>query len=71
MNRFNPEKLLRSKWTACQPSHRSKHFVVIGLIRDDDQRVAKCELEAVISHEVLTIDCSTLKNPEAWQMGWK
>jgi tryptophan-rich hypothetical protein len=33
MNKINPEKLLKSKWTAAQPKNREKHFMVteVGL----------------------------------------
>ena len=39
MNQINPEKLLLSKWTARQPQHREKHFLVTKLLRDEQERV--------------------------------
>ena len=35
-NRFNPEKLLLSKWTARQPQNREKHFLVCELLRNEE-----------------------------------
>ena len=71
MNRINPEKLSRSKWTAINPENRQRHFIVTRLIRDDKQQVRQCELEAVIDHEVYTIDWQELKNSQQWLSGWK
>lgn len=71
MNQINPEKLNRSKWTAVEPKNRQKHFIVTQLMRDDNQRVVSCELEAVINHDVFTIDWQELKNTDHWIMGWK
>ena len=71
MNRINPEKLLRSKWTAVEPRNRQRHFMVTRLIRDDKERVIECELEAVLNREVFIIDWQTLKNQHQWIMGWK
>lgn len=70
-HQINPEKLLRSKWTATTPRNRQRHFIVSGLIRDENERVVECELEAVINREVFTIDWQTLKDTDAWMMGWK
>ena len=71
MNRINPEKLKRSKWTAVTPRNQQKHFIVTGLVRDDNERIVQCELEAVINREVFTIDWQELKQSEQWLMGWK
>ena len=71
MNRINPEKLDRSKWTAVNPRSRQRHFIVTRLLRDHEQRVVQCELEAVINRQALIIDWQELKNTEHWIMGWK
>ena len=39
MNRINPRKLLLSKWTAAQPKHREKHFLVTQLFCDEEGTV--------------------------------
>lgn len=70
-HQINPEKLLRSKWTAVEPRNRQRHFMVTGLIRDENEKIVECELEAVINREVFTIDWTMLKNPNHWQIGWK
>ncbi len=70
-HQINPEKLLRSKWTAVEPRNRQRHFIVIALIRDENEKIVECELEAVINKEVFTIDWRILKNPQQWTMGWK
>ena len=62
MNRINPNKLLLSKWTAVTPQNRERHFIVKRLLRDDDERVIGCELEAVINHKVYRIDWRELKD---------
>lgn len=70
MNRINPNKLLLSKWTAVTPQNRERHFIVKCLLRDDDERVIGCELEAVINHNVYRIDWRELKDAGVWRMGW-
>ena len=70
-HQINPEKLLRSKWTAVHPRNRQRHFIVTGLIRDENEKIVECELEAVINHEVFTIDWQRLKKSDDWLIGWK
>ena len=43
MNRINPAKLLLSKWTAAQPRHKEKHFLVTELFRDEEGTVLEIE----------------------------
>ena len=71
MNRINPEKLLHSKWTAINPQRSQKHFIVNRLVRDADERVVACEIEAVIDRQSEVIDWYELKNSQRWLMGWK
>ena len=49
MNRINPEKLLLSKWTALKPENKERHFIITKLLRNDDEKIIACELEAVIN----------------------
>lgn len=70
MHRINPNKLLLSKWTAVQPLRRQKHFLVTSLVRDEQEVVVACELEAIIDKQVYTIDWRTLQDSAQWQMGW-
>jgi tryptophan-rich hypothetical protein len=71
MNQINPEKLIRSKWTAVEPRNRQRHFIVTRLIRDENERLVQCELQAVINRETFIIDWKELKNTGVWQIGWK
>jgi tryptophan-rich hypothetical protein len=71
MNRLNPDKLLMSKWTATQPRQRERHFLVTRLIRNEEETVVGCELEAVINKNNYEIDWRVLKDSNRWVMGWK
>jgi tryptophan-rich hypothetical protein len=70
-NKINPNKLLRSKWTAVKPEKKELHFIVTKLIRNEDEVVIACELEAVINKNAYKIDWQLLKDTEQWLMGWK
>jgi tryptophan-rich hypothetical protein len=70
MNRFNPAKLTLSKWTACRPRDREKHFIVTKVIRNAEDEVTHCVIEAVHSHREQLIDWQELREPGQWQQGW-
>ena len=70
MNRINPGKLLLSKWTAAQPQHREKHFMVTELFRDEEGVVLEIELQAVLTKRNQRLDWQALKNSDAWILGW-
>ncbi|MFG6205625.1 TIGR02450 family Trp-rich protein [Pseudomonas retamae] len=71
MNRLNPRKLLLSKWTAAQPQHREKHFLVTELFRDEEGTVLEIELQAVLTKRSERMEWQVLKNAEQWILGWK
>ena len=71
MNRINPEKLMKSKWTAIDPVNRQRHFIITDVQRNDEGFVVSCELEAVITRKAAQIDWRELKDTNRWQMGWK
>jgi tryptophan-rich hypothetical protein len=71
MHAINPNKLLLSKWTAKSPQQKQKHFLVIKLIRDDEERVTHCVLEAVLTKRQFTLDWKALTSPEHWVIGWQ
>ena len=71
MNRINPEKLLLSKWTALKPVNSELHFMVTKILRNDDEKIIGCELEAVINKNSYEIDWQELKDSSNWMMGWK
>ncbi|UOA08883.1 TIGR02450 family Trp-rich protein [Methylobacter sp. S3L5C] len=67
---INPEKLLLSKWTAVQPANKEKHFLVTRLVRDEQEIVVACVLEAVINHREIELDWHLLKDASIWLPGW-
>ncbi|RVU86036.1 TIGR02450 family Trp-rich protein [Leucothrix sargassi] len=70
-HKVNPNKLLHSKWTAVKPENKELHFMVTKLIRDEEETVIACELEAVINKNSYQLDWRLLTDPEQWRMGWK
>lgn len=71
MNRFNPRKLKLSKWTACQPKNREKHFLVTELLCDEDGTPVQVELQAVYSGRSELLDWRELRDEQRWRMGWQ
>ncbi|MDP5056641.1 MAG: TIGR02450 family Trp-rich protein [Marinomonas hwangdonensis] len=71
MNKINPNKLLLSKWTSTSPQQKEKHFIVTQLIRDEEDTVIECVLEAVINKKQYTFPWQKLTSREDWQHGWK
>jgi len=72
--RLNPRKLLHSKWTACAPQQREKHFLVTALVINEEQADAAPEqivIEAVYSGREQQIHWRELLNDAVWQQGWK
>ncbi|MCX7096631.1 MAG: TIGR02450 family Trp-rich protein [Methylococcales bacterium] len=70
-NPINPEKLLLSKWTAVVVQNKRKHFLVNRLIRDEQQKIVGCVLEAVIDHHEIEMPWQALKDPASWLSGWR
>ncbi|TBN49546.1 TIGR02450 family Trp-rich protein [Pseudomonas sp. BGI-2] len=71
MNRISPSKLLLSKWTAAHPQNREKHFLVTELFRDEEGTVLDVELQAVLTQRNQRLPWQTLKDSDAWILGWK
>ncbi|MBU1331352.1 MAG: TIGR02450 family Trp-rich protein [Gammaproteobacteria bacterium] len=69
-HRINPGKLLLSKWTARQPQHREKHFLVTELYRDEEGEVLAIELQAVLTQRSERLDWRVLQDAQRWRMGW-
>ena len=70
-NQINPDKLLLSKWTSVQPYNKEKHFIVTRVIRDEQELVVVCILEAVINHSEYELDWHLLKDASSWLPGWR
>lgn len=71
MNRFNPDKLLLSKWTATRPQRKEKHFLVTELLRDEDEVLMQVELQAVYSRRCMLVDWRVLRDEQHWLFGWR
>ncbi|MEA1988126.1 MAG: TIGR02450 family Trp-rich protein [Pseudomonadota bacterium] len=73
VNKFNPKKLLNSKWTALNPQNKELHFIVVKLIEseEDESKIEGCLLQSVMHKTDYDIACSDLKGSSAWQQGWK
>lgn len=71
MNRFNPRKLLLSKWTAALPQNREKHFLVTELFCDEEGTVLEIELQAVLTKRSTQLDWHALQDDAHWKMGWR
>ncbi|MFA5920916.1 MAG: TIGR02450 family Trp-rich protein [Methylococcaceae bacterium] len=70
-NQINPDKLLSSKWTALQLYNKEKHFIVTRVIRNEQEKVVVCILEAVINHREYELDWHLLKDVSSWLPGWR
>ena len=64
MNRFNPKKLLNSKWTAAQPENKELHFIVIKLIKNEDETITGCVIEAVMTKNNYQLTLEALKKTD-------
>jgi len=71
LNKFNPKKLLNSKWTAVHPTNKEKHFLVTKVSYDENGDVILCKLEAVFSKRVAAINWKELTRADKWKQGWK
>ncbi|MGZ8184111.1 MAG: TIGR02450 family Trp-rich protein [Methylobacter sp.] len=69
-NPINPNKLLLSKWTAVKPENKEKHFLVTSVIKNDEEIIVGCVLEAVLNHNAYQLDWRELKNAGCWLPGW-
>ncbi|WP_083001522.1 TIGR02450 family Trp-rich protein [Halomonas sp. GT] len=71
MNNINPNKLHNSKWTAVQPHHKEKHFIVTKLRRNEEEQVVEVIIEAIHSNRETILAWQDLKDASIWKMGWK
>ena len=72
MNPLNPKKLLLTKWTALQPQHKDKHFLVSKVVRPEppDTKIEWIEIEAVFSQQRQTLAWRALQDDTVWAQGW-
>jgi tryptophan-rich hypothetical protein len=71
-NPLSPKKLLLSKWTAVDPLHKQKHFLVSKIILPDppSETIEWVELEAVINQRKQQIAWRDLTDRNKWLQGW-
>lgn len=71
MNLVSPKKLLHSKWTKIEVINKEKHFSIIDVEYDEDQKVVKCIIRAEINDNQYQINWRQLKDPKVWKTGWQ
>ena len=71
LNKINPKKLLKSKWTSVNPINKEKHFLITKVEFDEEMEVTLCILEAVLSNRESEICWQDLKDDDQWLQGWK
>jgi tryptophan-rich hypothetical protein len=69
---LSPRKLLHTKWTAVEPKHKEKHFLVTRVVEPEPpgSPVVSVEIEAVHSGRVQLIAWRELKDATRWKRGW-
>lgn len=71
MNRINPKVLLHSKWTKVRVSKKEKHFIIVSVSFDEDQKVTECIIEAAMTKNQYDIEWRDLKDSSQWKIGWQ
>ena len=71
MNLVNTKALLHSKWTKIEVVNKERHFIITKIEKDENQRIVKCIIEAVISNQEYSINWRDLKNSHDWKIGWQ
>ncbi|RLV59019.1 TIGR02450 family Trp-rich protein [Parashewanella curva] len=71
MNQVNPKHLLNSKWTKTEVVNKEKHFIIVELLKDEEDTIIGCSIEAVINHNQYQINWRELKNSTVWRYGWQ
>jgi tryptophan-rich hypothetical protein len=69
---LSPKKLLHTKWTAVEPKHKEKHFLVTRVVEPEPpgSPVVSVEIEAVHSGRIQLIAWRELKDATRWKRGW-
>lgn len=71
--RLSLAKLPRSKWTACAPQNKEKHFMVLALVAPatPDGAVELVTMEAIHSGRQSEIAWRALYDSALWRQGWQ
>ena len=67
---LHPKKLQGSKWTACHPRDKEKHFLVVRTLPADGPAEIAV-LEAVYSGREYEIPWRDLRDTTTWKAGWQ
>lgn len=69
---LSPKKLLHTKWSAVEPRHREKHFIVTALVEPDPPTapVEQVVVQAVLTRRCRTIAWRELRDTTRWRRGW-
>ncbi len=70
LKKINPKKLQNSKWTAINSIHKQKHWVIINVQYDEEQRVVECVIQAIINKKETNINWRDLNDATMWTQGW-
>lgn len=69
--RISPAKLLRSKWSACVPVNKEKHFMVVALVEPEPGgALVSVTMEALHSGRQFTLEWRALRESTVWRQGW-
>jgi tryptophan-rich hypothetical protein len=71
VNKISPKSLLHSKWTRIDITNKEKHFIITVVEFDEDQKVDKCFIEAIMTKNEYAIDWRELKDTKMWKIGWQ
>ncbi|WP_372880468.1 TIGR02450 family Trp-rich protein [Psychromonas sp.] len=71
MNRISPKALLHSKWTKTTVVNKERHFVVTEIEFNEDKKIIRAVIQAVINHAEYEIDWRELKDGNLWLIGWQ
>lgn len=69
---LNPQKLLKSKWTAVNPQEKEKHFLVTKVIDPEKPKhlIESVVMEAVLTRRSFTMRWEELADATKWVQGW-
>jgi len=71
INTVNHKSLLHSKWTKLTVFNKEKHFIVTDLEFNEDKKIIRCVIQAVINHAEYDINWRSLKDAKQWLIGWR
>jgi len=71
INPVNHKSLLHSKWTKLTVFNKEKHFIVTELELNEDKKIIRCVIQAVINQAEYDINWRSLKDGNEWLIGWR